>query len=104
MFEIAGGILLAIAMRDDEIRRFEPNLRLAAIFMGCVVLAGCASEPKKNMTSEYSDDRTCRSFMKNKQKSDDSTYQDCRQSLVDLANNPPMGAPAPSNLTIIVNQ
>jgi hypothetical protein len=104
MFTIAGGIRLAVAMRNCEIRRFEYKVRIAAMFIGCFVLAGCASEPKKYMTSEYSDDRTCRSFMKNKQKSDDTTYQECRQSLVDLANNPPVGAPTPSNVTIIINQ
>jgi len=104
MFAIDGGIQLAVAMRDRVIRRFESNVRSAVIFIGCFVLAGCATEPKKYMTSEYSDDKTCRSFMKNKQKSDDTTYQECRQSLVDIANSPPLGAPAPSNVTIIVNQ
>jgi hypothetical protein len=104
MFMIAGGIRLAVVMRDCAIRRFEFKVRFAVIFIGCFVVAGCASEPKKYMTSEYSDDKTCRSFMKNKQKSDDTTYQECRQSLVDFANNPPVGAPTPSNVTIIVNQ
>jgi hypothetical protein len=47
MFTIAGGIRLAVAMRDCEFRRFESKVRFAAIFIGCFVLAGCASEPKK---------------------------------------------------------
>jgi hypothetical protein len=104
MLAIAGGILLAVAKGNRAIHRFESKVRFAAIFIGCFVLAGGASEPKQYMTSEYSDDKTCRSFMKNKQKSDDTTYQECRQSLVDFANNPPVGAPTPSNVTIIVNQ
>lgn len=104
MLAIAGGILVAVAMHDCAIRGFESKVRFAVIFIGCFVLAGCASESKKYMTSEFSDDKTCRSFMKNKEKSDDTTYQECRQSLVDFANNPPVGAPTPSNVTIIVNQ
>jgi hypothetical protein len=104
MFTIAGGSFFAVAMRDCAIRSFESKARFAAVFIGCFVLAGCASEPKKYMTSEYSDDKTCRSFMKNKQHSDDTTYQECRQSLIDFANNLPVGALTPSNVTIIVNQ
>lgn len=65
-----------------------------------------ARAPRQYMTSEYDDDKTCRSFMKHKASDDESTYQDCRKSLVDIANmtaNMPVAAP-PSNVTIIVNQ
>jgi hypothetical protein len=69
-----------------------------------VLLGGCAaSAPRQYMTSEYDDDKTCRSFMKHKASDDDSTYQDCRKNLVDIANMK-FGPPSPSNVTIIVNQ
>jgi hypothetical protein len=68
------------------------------------LLVGCAAEPKKFLTSEAQDDRTCRSFMKNKKPSDETTFEECRQFLVDFANRPPVGAPPTSNVTVIVNQ
>jgi hypothetical protein len=69
-----------------------------------LLLAGCLPEPKKYLTSEADDDRTCRSYMKNKKPSDDTTYEQCRKDLVNLANNPPPAAPQSGNVTVIINQ
>lgn len=78
-------------------------LTLGLIMASGGLLAACAADPPKPyLTSEYQDDKTCRSFMKNKSHKDDTTYEECRQSLVDFANMPPM-APAQPNVTVIIN-
>jgi hypothetical protein len=79
-------------------------IKLAAAVGLAFLLTGCLSEPKKYLTSEADDDRTCRNYIKNKKPSDDTTYEQCRKDLVNLANNPPAVAPQSGNVTVIINQ
>ena len=73
------------------------------VLLASVALCGCAAEPKRFLTSEAQDDKTCQSYMRNKRQSDHTSYGECRQSLVDFANMP-ASAPAPANVTVIVNR
>lgn len=70
-------------------------MKIPVIFIGFLLLSGCGSAPKQFMVSEEQDDYTCRSYVKNKSKSDPGTYAECRKSLVDVANNPPVFAVPP---------
>ena len=63
-----------------------------------LLLAACG-QPKTYMVSEESDDRTCRSHVKNCTGNMCSTYEDCRKELVDFANRP-IGAPTPGTVSV----
>lgn len=78
---------------------------IAIAISAAISLAACsAPAPKTFMMSEASDDRTCRSFMRNKQKDDPTTYEECRQGLIEMANMPVYAPPPQPNVTVIVNQ
>jgi hypothetical protein len=66
-----------------------------------LLLPGCMAQPPVNTAA--SDDRVCRSFMRNKEPRNPTTYDECRQSLVDLAKMPGYDPQVP-NVTVIINR
>jgi hypothetical protein len=78
--------------------RGETAMKILLLIVSATLLASCG-QPKTYMVSEESDDRTCRSHVKNCSGNMCSTHEDCRKELVDFANRP-IGAPAPGTVSV----